>query len=145
MHRRTHVHAHSFTHSFACFPIRHTPNTDGHTMTHVLQCVAVCCSVLQCVAVCCSVLQCVADGHTMTHMHADAHVHAHVFGISKDENTITTMFFVYEPQHTLNRALHTLKRALHIFKRALHIQSKEPCILFGMGKGEMIQSQQFSS
>ena len=27
---------------------------------HVLQCVAVCCSVLQCVAVCCSVLQCVA-------------------------------------------------------------------------------------
>jgi len=28
--------------------------------THVMQCVAVCCSVLQCVAVCCSVLQCVA-------------------------------------------------------------------------------------
>jgi len=27
---------------------------------HLLQCVAVCCSVLQCVAVCCSVLQCVA-------------------------------------------------------------------------------------
>ena len=29
-------------------------------LTHVLQCVAVCCSVSQCVAVCCSVLQCVA-------------------------------------------------------------------------------------
>jgi len=29
------------------------------TVTCVLQCVAVCCSVLQCVAVCCSVLQCV--------------------------------------------------------------------------------------
>ena len=27
---------------------------------HLMQCVAVCCSVLQCVAVCCSVLQCVA-------------------------------------------------------------------------------------
>jgi len=27
---------------------------------HVLQCVAMCCSVLQCSAVCCSVLQCVA-------------------------------------------------------------------------------------
>jgi len=30
------------------------------TYVHVLQCVAVCCSMLQCVAVCCSVLQCVA-------------------------------------------------------------------------------------
>jgi len=29
-------------------------------MSHVLQCVAVCCGVLRCVAVCCSVLQCVA-------------------------------------------------------------------------------------
>jgi len=29
-------------------------------VTHVLQCVAVCCSALQCVAVCCPVLQCVA-------------------------------------------------------------------------------------
>jgi len=28
--------------------------------THMVQCVAVCCSVLQCAAVCCSVLQCVA-------------------------------------------------------------------------------------
>jgi len=30
------------------------------SLSPVLQCVAVCCSVLQCVAVCCSVLQCVA-------------------------------------------------------------------------------------
>jgi len=30
------------------------------SIAHLLQCVAVCCSVLQCVAVCCSVLQCVA-------------------------------------------------------------------------------------
>ena len=28
--------------------------------THVMQCVAVCCSVLQCVAVCCSVTQCIS-------------------------------------------------------------------------------------
>ena len=28
--------------------------------THVLQCVAVCCSILQCFTVCCSVLPCVA-------------------------------------------------------------------------------------
>jgi len=37
---------------------------DTKTLTpkryHVLQCVAVCCSMLQCVAVCCSVLQCAA-------------------------------------------------------------------------------------
>jgi len=32
----------------------------GEVIHHVLQCVAVCCSVLQCVAVCCSVFQCVA-------------------------------------------------------------------------------------
>jgi len=36
------------------------PRKECCSVSHVLQCVAVCCSVLQCVAVCCSVLQCVA-------------------------------------------------------------------------------------
>jgi len=42
---------------------------------HVLQCVAVCCSVLQCVAVCCCVLQCVtvccSVKHATCHLHMD--------------------------------------------------------------------------
>jgi len=50
------------------FPAQKHPKTTGNVsrqqeelvaLAHMLQCVAVCCSVLQCVAVCCSVLQCV--------------------------------------------------------------------------------------
>jgi len=35
-------------------------NESSPMSSHMLQCVAVCCSVLQCVAACCSVLQCLA-------------------------------------------------------------------------------------
>jgi len=50
------VHIHTYTRTRA----QKDSNEPYQDRAHVLQCVAVCCSVLQCVAVCCSVLQCVA-------------------------------------------------------------------------------------
>jgi len=50
--------------------VSHIHESRRASASHILQCVAVCCSVLQCVAVCvavcCSVLQCVAASRTGT-------------------------------------------------------------------------------
>jgi len=50
-------------------------------MQHVLQCVAVCCSVLQCVAVCCRISLCVVTNE------AHAHVQRHITRMNEACNT----------------------------------------------------------
>ena len=64
---------------------------------HVLQCVAVCCSVLQCVAVCCSVLQCVVHINKTpasvclltTHCETSQHVATHCNTTQHTQHTAT--------------------------------------------------------
>jgi len=95
--RHTHTvsHTHTHTHTFAfssATPPYHNRRDTVLSPTHVLQCVAVSCSVVQCVAVCCSVLQCVAVkvfirhtpprhnrrgnlSHTLTHAHGHPLTH----------------------------------------------------------------------
>jgi len=68
-----------------CKPFRACGNSCGakNSVSRVLQCLTLCCSVLQCVAVCCSVLQCVAVRyHVLWSSHKDSQICDCIIGLN---------------------------------------------------------------